>query len=69
MNTEQCITMMKNLCDVYRRATESSNIHSNEIYKLKHTLTELELSMGAMRKHMDKIYKVSLERKRTKEKK
>ena len=69
MNTEQCVNMMKTLCDVYHRAAESPNIHSNDIYKVKHTLTELELSMIAMRKHMNKIHEVSLERKRTKERK
>ena len=52
MDTEQCVEMMKALSALYKRASESNNIPSSEINKLKHVLTEVEMFVSSMRKSM-----------------
>ena len=56
MDTEQCIQMMKELSNVYRRLSESNSVSSEKKNILKHTLTELELSMITMRICVEKLY-------------
>ena len=56
MDTEQCIQMMKELSNVYRRLSESDSVSSEKKNILKHTLTELELSMITMRICVEKLY-------------
>ena len=56
MDTEQCIQMMKELSNVYRRISESNSVSSEKKNILKHTLTELELSMITMRICVEKLY-------------
>ena len=57
MDTEQCIEMMKALSRLYKNASESINIPSSEINKLKHVLTEIEMYISSIRKSMDILNK------------
>ena len=65
MDTEQCVEMMKALSALYKRASESNNIPSSEINKLKHVLTEVEMFVSSMRKSMDILdnHKIKIDEK------
>ena len=63
MDTEQCIEMMKALSRLYKNASESINIPSSEINKLKHVLTEIEMYISSIRKSMDILNKRSGDKK------
>ena len=55
MNPDECIEIMKSLCDLYHRASETPIVSPHKAYRLKHTLTELELIMISIRKSVEKI--------------
>lgn len=63
MDTEQCIEMIKALSRLYKNASESINIPSSEINKLKHVLTEIEIYISSIRKSMDILNKRSGDKK------
>ncbi len=63
MDTEQCIEMIKALSRLYKNASESINIPSSEINKLKHVLTEIEMYISSIRKSMDILNKRSGDKK------
>ena len=52
MNIDQCVEMIASLRDAYQRIAQSSTVPSGQVYKLKHALTEIELSMISMRKNI-----------------
>ena len=50
MDIDQCVEIITSLKDVYQRVAHSSTVPWEQVYKLKHALTEIELSMISMRK-------------------
>ena len=55
MDVEQCVEMMKELSNIYCQVLASGSISSEKKNLLKHTLTELELSMNTMRNCVKKM--------------
>ncbi len=52
MNIDQCVEMMESLRDTYAQIAGSGDIKERQVYKLKNTLMQLELSMISMRKNV-----------------
>jgi len=52
MNIDQCVEMMESLRDTYTRIAGSGEIKERQVYKLKNTLMQMELSMISMRKNV-----------------
>ena len=52
MNIDQCVEMMDSLRDTYAQISGSVDIKERQVYKLKNTLMQLELSMISMRKNV-----------------
>ena len=57
MDFEQCVEMMEHLRDSYKQMSSSNNISISDIRKVKHILTQLELSMISIRNSVDKMTK------------
>ena len=52
MNIDQCVEMIESLRDTYTQIAGSGEIKERQVYKLKNTLMQLELSMISMRKNV-----------------
>ena len=52
MNIDQCVEMIESLRDTYTQIAVSGKIKEAQVYKLKNTLMQLELSMISMRKNV-----------------
>ena len=57
MNIDQCVEMMESLRDTYSQIMNSGEIKERQVYKLKNTLMQLELSMISMRKNVATLEK------------
>ena len=55
MDIDQCIEVMKLLKEAYQRVAQSGHISSDNVFHLKHTVTELELIMISIKKSMEVI--------------
>ena len=55
MDLEQCVSMMEELSRVYKQIAITNKVPTNQINKLKHTLTELEIYMISIRKSVDQL--------------
>ena len=55
MDLEQCVSMMEELSRVYKQIAITNKVPTNQINKLKHTLTELEIHMISIRKSVDQL--------------
>ena len=52
MNIDQCVEMIESLRDTYTQIAGSGEIKERQVYKLKNTVMQLELSMISMRKNV-----------------
>ena len=57
MNIDQCVEMIESLRDTYTQIAGSGEIKERQVYKLKNTLMQLELSMISMRKNVATLEK------------
>ena len=57
MNIDQCVEMIESLRDTYTQIAGSGEIKERQVYKLKNTLMQLELSMISMRKNVSALEK------------
>ena len=55
MDLEQCVSMMEELSRVYKQIAITNKVPTNQINKLKHTLTELEIHMISIRKSVNQL--------------
>ena len=52
MNIDQCVEMIESLRDTYSQIANTGEIKESQVYKLKNTLIQMELSMISMRKNV-----------------
>jgi len=57
MNIDQCVEMIESLRDTYTQIAVSGKIKEAQVYKLKNTLMQMELSMISMRKNVAALEK------------
>lgn len=56
MEPEQCVEMMQVLRDAYRKVAEDKhNISNEQVYDLKHVLTEIKMCIISMTNSIDKM--------------
>jgi hypothetical protein len=57
MEPEECVEMMKTLRDAYSRVSGKEDFTLEQIYDLKHVLTEIEMCVISMRASIKKMEK------------
>lgn len=57
MEPEECVEMMKALRDAYSRVSGKEDLTLEQIYDLKHVLTEIEMCVISMRASIKKMEK------------
>ena len=57
MEPEECLEMMKALRDAYKRVSGRVDFSLEQVYDLKHVLTEIEMCVISMRASIKKMEK------------